>query len=248
MRGWLVVGSRMTRSSAWKPERFWISKPSLPVMMSGFWYSSPILRQKSASWRTRSVSSLYWSRSCLLRWPPCPLWERVSRDFSRAICRGGRSGSSTCSFEFDRSWFCKSRAVSEATSTSVSRRSVANPAMSTRLNPETSSLLWSGVSTGTSTKEAQPGISRARASGSALRCGRRRLLLGLAIAFVIGFPEQVVVLLDVDVGRLQLERLVVGGARTLEIALLLQGDGQVVLGLGAVGGQGRRALEPEPSH
>src|SRR5262245_55629884 len=194
--------------------------------MSGCWNSSPTLRQKSASWRILSDSRRYWSRSSFVYLPPSPSF---SSSRSSASCRGGWSGSSTCSRLLERSWFCSSRVVSEPSSTSLSPMSVTKPATSTRRNEVTSILLCSGVSTGTSTKLEQP----------AERSGRRRALRirlpRLAIAFVIGFTEQVVVLLDVHVAGLELERLLVGLAGLVEGALLLERHGEIVQGVGVFG-------------
>mgnify|MGYP003694233315 CR=1 FL=1 len=50
--------------------------PCAPVTISGFWNSSPTFRQNSASCSTRSASSLYCSRSCLLYLPPSPSCSR----------------------------------------------------------------------------------------------------------------------------------------------------------------------------
>src|SRR5262249_55033943 len=226
----------MTRSSGWKPERFCDSKPSRPVTMSGCWYSSPTLRQNSGSWSRRSTSSLYWSRSALFSFPDSDSRPSI---LSIASCRGGRSGSITCSRAELRSWFCRRREVSEDRSTSASTRSVAKPAIRTRRKPETSSFDCSGVSTGTSTNEAQP------APRSPRRSAALRALLALAIALVIGFPEQVVVLLDVDVVGPELHRALVGRSRLVELTLLLVGDGEVVEGGNVVGVELDRLLEPE---
>src|SRR5262245_48919167 len=150
-----------------------------------------------------------------------------------ASCSGGRSGSITWRRAVLRSWFCSSRAVSDERSTSASTRSVAKPAMRTRRKDDTSSLLWSGVSTGTSTNEEQPPAASAARMPIESAFGPTRTLLGLpalalAISLVIGFPEKIVVLLDIDVVRLELERAVVGGAGLVELSLLLEGDREVV--------------------
>ena len=89
----------------------------------------------------------------------------------------------------------------------------------------TSILLCSGVSTGTSTTVAQAQAGDARARPGARRGAKAFGVLGLlAIALVIGFPEQIVVLLDVEVARLELQGLLEGLARLGELALLLEGD------------------------
>src|SRR5437867_4508515 len=175
--------------------------------MRGFWYSSPTFRQNSPSCSTRSASRRYCSRSCLVYFPPSPSFSSA---FSSASLRGGRSGSRTCSLVLERSWFWSRRVVSGASSTSASPRSVTKPATSTRRKALTSILDWSGVSTGISTKVAQA-ARLPPASASRTRRAGLRLLLGLAVALVIGFPEQIVVLLDIQVARLQLEGLLVGG-------------------------------------
>src|SRR6188474_1822317 len=124
------------------------------------------------------------------------------------------------------------RVVSEPRSTSASSRSVTKPATSTRRKELTSILLCSGVSTGTSTTVAHPAPSRG-SSMSAARDARLRGLLGvlLAISLVIGFPEEVIVLEDVDAGGRDLQGLLEGLARLGELALLLEGDREVVQGL-----------------
>src|SRR5687768_17981287 len=96
------------------------------------------------------------------------------------------------------------RVVSEPSSTSASSRSVTNPATSTRRKRLTSILLWSGVSTGTSTTVAQPEARRAAARA------RLRGLLLLAVSLVIGFSEQVIVLLDVEAAGGDLQGLLEG--------------------------------------
>src|SRR5207249_11251834 len=211
-------------------------------MIRGFWYSSPTLRQNSPSCRMRSASRRYCSRSCLVYLPPSPSF---SSDFSSASLRGGRSGSSTCSLVLERSWFWSRRGVSGASSTSAWPRSVTNPATSTRRNALTSIFDCRGVSTGISTKLAQ---AARLAPATARISGRRplRLFLGFSVSLVIGFPEEVVVLLDVDVARLQLERLLVRRPRVFERPLLLEGDGEVVQGLRVVGGEGHRLPAAEP--
>src|SRR5687767_2534308 len=134
-----------------------------------------------------------------------------------------------------------SRVVSEPSSTSASSRSVAKPATSTRRKRLTSILLCSGVSTGTSTTVAHP---EARIAAAAAARPRLRLLL-LAVSLVIGFPEQVVVLLDVETGGRDLQGLLEGFPGARELALLLEGDAEVVQGLRVVGVEGDRALETE---
>ena len=71
----------------------------------------------------------------------------------------------------------------------------------------------------------------------------RLLLLGLAISLVIGFSEQVEVLLDVDAAGLQLQSLLVGLAGLVEIALLLEGYGKIVERFRVVGIGGDGLLE-----
>src|SRR5262249_48723555 len=134
-----------------------------------------------------------------------------------------------------------SRAVSEERSTSESPRSVTKPATSTRRKLETSSFDWRGVSTGTSMKLAHAPAARA-ARPSSRRLG---LLLGFAVSLVIGLAEQVVVLLDVQAARLDLQGLLVGLPGFGEIALLLEGDREVVQRLGGLGLQGHGFLETE---
>src|SRR5688500_1518639 len=131
------------------------------------------------------------------------------------------------------------RVVSEPSSTSASSRSVTKPATSTRRKRLTSILLCSGVSTGTSTTVAQAEASRAAAARPRLR------LLLLAISLVIGFSEEVVVLLDVEAAGGDLQGLLEGLARARELALLLEGHAEVVQRLGAPGVELDRALEPE---
>src|SRR5687768_12646645 len=135
-----------------------------------------------------------------------------------------------------------SRVVSEPSSTSASSRSVAKPATSTRRKRLTSILLCSGVSTGTSTTVAHP-VTRIAA---AVAAGPRLRLLLLAISLVIGFPEQVVVLLDVEAAGRDLQGLLEGLLRAGELALLLEGHPEVVERLGVAGIEGDRALEAEP--
>src|SRR5687768_101078 len=138
-----------------------------------------------------------------------------------------------------RSWFWRRRVVSEAMSMSVSPSSLTKPATSTRRNRVTSILLWSGVSTGTSTTVAQP-VDR-RPARSRLRV----LRLVLAVSLVIGFPEQVVVLLDVEVPGLELQGLLEGLAGLRELSLLLERDSEIVEGLGVLRVEGHRTLEAE---
>src|SRR5207245_5907665 len=129
---------------------------------------------------------------------------------------------------------CRGGVVPGASSTAAPPRAVTKPATSTRRKPLTSIFDWSGVSTGISTKLAQATrLVPARTSIS----GRPplRLFLRFSVALVIGFPEQVVVLLDVDVARLELEGLLVGRPRLCERPLLLEGDAEVVEGFGVVG-------------
>src|SRR5687768_4162751 len=131
------------------------------------------------------------------------------------------------------------RVVSEPSSTSASSRSVTKPATSTRRKRLTSIFDWSGVSTGTSTTVAQPEASRAAAARPRLR----RLLL--AISLVIGFSEEIVVLLDVQAAGGELQGLLESLAGFGELPLLLERDAQVVQGLGTAGVEGDRALEAE---
>src|SRR5687767_14364103 len=132
------------------------------------------------------------------------------------------------------------RVVSEPSSTSASSRSVAKPATSTRRKRLTSILLWSGVSTGTSTIVAQPEASRAAPAA------RLRRLLLLAISLVICFPEEVVVLLDVEAAGGDLQGLLEGLLGAGELPLLLEGDPEVVERLGVVGVEVDGSLEAEP--
>ena len=71
-----------------------------------------------------------------------------------------------------------------------------------------------------------------------------RLFLGLAVALVIGLPEKVVVLLDVE-AVVELERALVGLAGLVELPFLLERDGQVVEGGRVVRVQQDGLLEPE---
>src|SRR5207245_3264716 len=134
-------------------------------------------------------STLYCSRSCLLYLPPSPSFSSTC---SSASWRGGRSGSRTCILVLARSWFCSRRTVSGDSSKSDSASSVAKPATSTRRKRLTSIFDCSGVSTGTSTKVAQPAPSRAGSRRSL------RLLAVLAVALVIGLAEQLVDLQDLQ--------------------------------------------------
>src|SRR5437660_12774419 len=58
------------------------------------------------------------------------------------------------------------------------------------------------------------------------------LLTGGLPAAVVDFLEQVVVLVNLGIVRIQLERLLVGLARLLELALVFVGDGEVVVSCG----------------
>src|SRR4029079_19323038 len=95
------------------------------------------------------------------------------------------------------------------------------------------------------TSAARPRLRSGRRRSRGRSGSRSRGWLLLAIALVIGLAEQIVVLRDVEVSRLELEGTVEHLARLGELALLFQRDPQVVEGLRVLRVEGHRALEAE---
>src|SRR6185369_10199136 len=120
-----------------------------------------------------------------------------------------------------RSWLRSSRTVSWLVSSS-SLPPATKPATSTRWNADTSSLALIGVSMGTS-NSSPPQATARTAHAAAIAPSARRLLVLLRRA-VIDFFEQLVVLTNLGVVRLDLERLLVRLARLVELALVLVSD------------------------
>src|SRR4030095_11241551 len=87
-----------------------------------------------------------------------------------------------------------------------------------RATSETSSFGLIGVSIGISMKCVHEAVATTAAT----------LTTVLAKRAFMDFPEQVVVLLDVLIVRIDLQRLLIGVIRLFEIALLLVGDRQIV--------------------
>src|SRR5688572_14394878 len=107
-----------------------------------------------------------------------------------------------------------------------------NPATSTRWNAETSIVGRIGVSIGISEYEAQAAVNAATAA----------LLSVLASRAVIDFPEELVILFDKGVARLELHGLFVGATGLAQFALVLVRNCQIVLRRRVGGVQLRRAL------
>ena len=91
-----MPGSRTTRSSDWKPERFWRSKP----MRAGDDERVLVLLARSCA-RSRRPGASGRPRACTARapaWCTCRPRRSFSSDLLRGRrCSGGRSGSRTCS-------------------------------------------------------------------------------------------------------------------------------------------------------
>src|SRR5262249_856256 len=120
---------------------------------------------------------------------------------------GSTSESITRSSDLVRSWLRSRRVVSRLPSTS-SVPPARKAATRTRWKAPTSSLGRIGVSIWISYELVQAAASRSAP----------RLLASLACRAVIDFLEQLVVLLDHRVVRLEFERLLIRGARLGEIA------------------------------
>ena len=200
--------------------------------MSGFWYSSPTLRQYSASCRARSASSLYCS---LLLLGVAAALPELLQDLLEGVVQRRTVGLQHLQRVLERSWFCSRRAVSGG-EVHAPLRPVGHEARHQHPAEGVTSILdCSGVSIGTSTKEAQQAESRRTG-----RSARATSSSWLAVAFVIGFPEKVVVLLDVDAAWLRASapsRRTRGPWRT---PLPAPAPGQVVEGRRVVGVQGDR--------
>src|SRR5882757_2787394 len=141
---------------------------------------------------------------------------------------GMTSASMTLSDDLVRSWLRSNRTVSRLVSTS-SLPPATNPATSTRWNGETSSFGRIGVSIGISKYEG-PQATTAAASMAATLTNTRLLLRVFAWArAVIDFLEELKVLPNLHVVGLEVERLFVSLARFIELALVLVGDGEVVV-------------------
>src|SRR4249920_2411204 len=135
------------------------------------------------------------------------------------------SASITRSDDLERSWLRSRRTVSWLVSSS-SLPPATKPATSTRWNADTSSFALIGVSMGTSNNSPpQATASTAHAAATAPRA--RRLLVLLRRA-VIDFFEELVVLTNLGVAWLDLDRLLVGLARLVELALVFVGDRQII--------------------
>src|SRR5580765_6252776 len=144
---------------------------------------------------------------------------------------GMTSASMTLSDDFVRSWLRSSRTVSRFVSTS-SLPPATKPATRTRWNGETSILGRIGVSMGISKYEG-PHATAAAASMAATPTNASLLLRVFSRArAVIDFLEEIKVLTNLHVIGVEVERFLVGLARFIELALVLVGDGQVVVGGG----------------
>src|SRR4051794_4297291 len=139
------------------------------------------------------------------------------------------SASITFSDDFVRSWLRSRRTVSWFASTS-SLPPATKPTTSTRWNGDTSIFGWIGVSIGISYVSG-PQASAKAAQQAATNASARLLVLALA-GPVIDFLEQLVVLTDLSVVGIQLNRLFVGLSRVVELTLVLVGDCEVVEGRG----------------
>ena len=136
------------------------------------------------------------------------------------------SASITRSDDFERSWLRSSRTVSWFVSSS-SLPPATKPATSTRWNADTSSLALIGVSIGTSYSSLPHAIASTAQPAARPPSTRLRLVFLLSRA-VIDFFEELVVLTDLRIVRLERQRLLVGLARLVELPFVFVGNGQVV--------------------
>src|SRR5438477_2043112 len=145
---------------------------------------------------------------------------------------GMTSASMTLSDDFVLSWLRSNRTVSRFVSTS-SLPPATKPATRTRWNGETSILGRIGVSMGISKYEG-PHATAAAASMAATLTNARLLALRVfsRARAVIDFLEELEVLTNLRVIGLEVERFFVSLARFVELAFVLVGDREVVMGGG----------------
>src|SRR5450759_845012 len=136
---------------------------------------------------------------------------------------GTTSASISVMLDLVRSWLRSRRTVSRLASTSSAPPAM-NPATSTRWNGDVSSFGWIGVSSGISNTLVQ--VARASAATT--------LASGAAARAVIDFLEEIVVLADGHVLRVEFEGLVVCLARLLEHPFVLVRNRQVVVRRGVL--------------
>src|SRR3954465_13611008 len=152
---------------------------------------------------------------------------------SAAISASGRTSASIPRRpDFERSWLRRSRTVSRFASTS-SVPPLMKPATSTPPNAVTSIFGDRGVSIGTSKKLVH----------ALVNVSRTRLAIVAALRAVIDFLEQIVVLSNQDVLRIECDGFFVRLARVLESPFVLVSNPQVVPG-SRVSGIGFRGLLP----
>src|SRR6185295_13660278 len=121
---------------------------------------------------------------------------------------GRTSASMTFSDDFVRSWLRSSRTVSWFASTS-SLPPATKPTTSTRWNGDTSSFGWIGVSIGISNVSG-PHAATVAAATKANAARNLLLLLFRRTRSIIDFLEELEILTDFRILRLELDRLLVG--------------------------------------
>src|SRR5688572_10344202 len=142
---------------------------------------------------------------------------------------GMTSASMTLSDDFVRSWLRSNRTVSRFVSTS-SVPPATKPATRTRWNGDTSIFGRIGVSMGISKYEGPHATAAAASMAAVLATARLFAFRVFCLAgAVIDFLEQLEVLTNLNIIRLEVERFFVSLARFVQLSFVLVGNGEIVV-------------------